>query len=105
MWGSSSGRPATPTGFGGESGSSTSRNRRPERALHPISGETEMSYRSTHVRRSRNGRMPHTRRLYRGVKGREERAFVRRYGPRGHYIYGATVGKVHREQVANLGRR
>lgn len=44
----------------------------------------------------------HTRRLYRGrgTKGRERKAFERRYGKRrGDYIYGAVVGKVKRERA------
>lgn len=41
-------------------------------------------------------------RLYRGgAKSRQLRSFERRYGAaRGKRIYGAVVGKVHREQVA-----
>lgn len=36
----------------------------------------------------------------RGTKAAQMRAFRRRYGPRGAAVYGAVVGKVHREQVA-----
>ena len=38
--------------------------------------------------------------LYRGgAKRGQLRSFNKRYGSRGKYIYGATVGKVHREQI------
>lgn len=62
------------------------------------------------VRRSRNGRRPHTRRrphLYRGrgTEAREMELFEERYGKRrGDYVYGATVGKVRRERAARRGR-
>jgi hypothetical protein len=40
--------------------------------------------------------------LYRnGAKGRELSEFEKRYGPKkGKYVYGATVGKVCRERLA-----
>lgn len=45
-------------------------------------------------------------RLYKGkgTKARNLTKFRKRYGSRGGRIYGAVVGKVHREQVA-LGER
>lgn len=69
--------------------------------------------RTTRVRRSRNGRRSHIRHLYRGRRNREamERRFREEYGARGGrdrrggaYIYGATVGKVRREQLAKRRR-
>jgi hypothetical protein len=74
------------------------------RPIHSILEGPSVSHRTAHVRRSRNGRAPHIRRLYRnGAKSGEERAFERRYGTRGRYVYGATVGKVRREQAARRG--
>lgn len=61
-----------------------------------------------HERKGRRVRT-HTRHLYSTAKGRREseREFRERYGSRGgrdrkgyRYIYGATVGKVRREQAA-----
>lgn len=59
----------------------------------------------------RSGMVSHHHRsshLYRGsgTRGRERRAFERRYGKRkGDYVYGATVGKVRRERMARRRRR
>ena len=40
--------------------------------------------------------------LYRnGAKYREKKKFEKRYGKKkGDYVYGATVGKVHRERMS-----
>ena len=70
--------------------------------------------RTVRVRRAKNGRRGHLRHLYSNPAQRaaNERAFVRRYGQRGGrdrrggaYIFGATVGKVRREQRAARRRR
>lgn len=60
------------------------------------------------VRGSKRARR-HTRKaphLYRG-RGTQERElteFEDRYGARGPYVYGATIGKVRRERAAKRGR-
>lgn len=62
-----------------------------------------MSERRIRVRRAKNGRRAHIRHLYSVPSQRpaELREFIDRYGKRrGTYIYGATVGKVRREQAA-----
>lgn len=45
--------------------------------------------------------------LYKGgAKYREKKSFEKKYGKKkGDYVYGATVGKVKREQMAKKKRR
>lgn len=49
---------------------------------------------------------PHLRHLYSNPAQRRaaQRQFAQRYGERGTYVYGATVGKIRRYQAAE-GRR
>lgn len=64
--------------------------------------------REVRVRRSSNGHRAHVRHIYSNPKQREENLaeFEERYGERkGRRVFGATVGKIRRQQASKGGRR